>query len=137
MKTDKKIHYNVGQVDVEVNLSHMNKLRVLHMTMINWAKNNGLEQKFVITDSNSDTPTRRMYESDLANVEELVAEGREILTKEEMLDMNVLFKTYGGIRKSPITPDELSEDGSKSLFKFEESLWDNVTFVTPDNSCKV
>ena len=28
-------------------------------------------------------------------------EGREILTKEEMLDMNVLFKTYGGKRKNP------------------------------------
>jgi len=135
LKTDKKIHYTVGQVDVEVNLSHMNKLRVLHMTMSNWGKKNGFELESEWT--SLDAPTRRMYESDLMDVEELVAEGREILTKEEMLDMNVLFKTYGGIRKSPITPDELSEDGSKSLFKFEESLWDNVTFVTPDNSCKV
>jgi hypothetical protein len=25
--------------------------------------------------------------------------GREILTKDEMLDLNVLFKTYGGKRK--------------------------------------
>jgi hypothetical protein len=25
-------------------------------------------------------------------------EGREILTKEEMIDMNILFKTYGGKR---------------------------------------
>jgi|LWDU01.1.fsa_nt_gi hypothetical protein len=132
MKTDKKIHYNVGQVDVEVNLSHMNKLRVLHMTMSNWGKNNGFELESKWT--SLDAPTRRMYESDLMDVEELVAEGREILTKEEMLDMNVLFKTYGGIRKSPITSDELSEDGRNSQFKFEESLWDNVTFVTPDNS---
>ena len=135
MKTDKKIHYNVGQVDVQVNQSHMNRLRILHMTMSNWGKNSGHELESEWT--SLDAPTRRMYESDLMDVEELVAEGREILTKEEMLDMNVLFKTYGGIRKSPITPDELSEDGSKSLFKFEESLWDNVTFVTPDNSCKV
>jgi hypothetical protein len=27
-------------------------------------------------------------------------EGREILTKEEMIDMNILFKTYGGERKT-------------------------------------
>jgi len=89
-KTTKGIHYDVGQVDVEVNHSHMNKLRVLHMTMNNWEKNNGQLPM--------DSRMGRMYEDDLHKVEELVEEGREILTKEEMLDMNVLFKTYGGKR---------------------------------------
>ena len=41
MKIDKKIHYDVGQVDVEVDHSHMNKLRILHMTMHLWKRNNG------------------------------------------------------------------------------------------------
>ena len=91
-KTAKKIHYDVGQVDVEVDHSHMNKLRILHMTMHNWEKNNGQLPM--------DSRMGRMYEADLHKVEELVEEGREILTKEEMLDMNVLFKTYGGTRKT-------------------------------------
>jgi predicted DNA-binding WGR domain protein len=89
-KTTKKIHYNVGQVDVEVDQSHMNRLRILKMTMNNWEKNNGQLPM--------DSRMGRMYEDDLHKVEELVEEGREILTKEEMLDMNVLFKTYGGKR---------------------------------------
>ena len=92
-KTTKGIHYDVGQVDVEVNQSHMNKLRVLHMTMNNWEKNNGQVPM--------DSRMGRMFEADLHKVEELVEEGREILTKEEMLDMNVLFKAYGGKRKNP------------------------------------
>ena len=90
---DGSVHYDVGQVDVKVNKSHMNKLRVLHMTMNNWEKNNGKVPM--------DSRMGRMYEADLHKVEELVEEGREILTKEEMLDMNVLFKTYGGKRKNP------------------------------------
>ena len=75
---------------VKVNHSHMNKLRILHMTMNNWEKNNG--------ELPMDSRMGRMYEVDLHKVEELVEEGREILTKEEMLDMNILFKTYGGKR---------------------------------------
>ena len=89
-KTTKGIHYDVGQVDVEVNHSHMNKLRILHMTMNNWEKNNGQLPM--------DSQRGRLYEADLHKVEELVDEGREILTKEEMIDMNILFKTYGGKR---------------------------------------
>ena len=89
-KTTKKIHYDVGQVDVEVDHSHMNKLRILHMTMHLWERNNGQVPM--------DSRMGRMYEADLHKVEELVEEGREILTKEEMLDMNILFKTYGGKR---------------------------------------
>ena len=89
-KEIEKIHYDVGQVDVEVDHSHMNKLRILHMTMHLWEKNNGRIPM--------DSQQGRLYEADLHKVEELVDEGREILTKEEMLDMNVLFKTYGGKR---------------------------------------
>ena len=88
-----KIHYDVGQVDVEVNHSHMNKLRILKMTLENWAYDNG--KNFAL-----DSKQGRMYEADLYKVDDLMEEGREILTKEEMLDMNVLFKTYGGKRKT-------------------------------------
>ncbi len=103
-KADKKIHYDVGQVDVEVNHSHQNKLRILKMTMENWAHDDGKNYAL-------DSRQGRLYEADLHKVNDLMEEGREILTKEEMLNMNVLFKIYGGIRKSPITSDELHEDG--------------------------
>ena len=89
----KKIHYDVGQVDVEVNHSHQNKLRILHMTLENWAHDDGKNYAL-------DSKQGRMYEADRYKVNELMDEGREILTKEEMLDMNVLFKTYGGKRKT-------------------------------------
>ena len=90
----KKIRYDVGQVDVEVNHSHQNKLRILKMTMENWAHDDGKNYAL-------DSKQGRMYEADRYKVNELMDEGREILTKEEMLDMNVLFKTYGGKRKNP------------------------------------
>ena len=92
-KTDKKIHYNVGQVDVEVNHSHQNKLRILQMTMENWQYNEGGKLPL-------DSQRGRLFEADLYKVRELMEEDREILTQEEMLDMNVLFKTYGGKRKT-------------------------------------
>ena len=91
-KTSKKIHYDVGQVDVRTDHSHQNKLRILKMTMENWEHNNGRIPM--------DSKQGRMYEADLYKVTDLMEEGREILTKEEMLDMNVLFKTYGGKRKT-------------------------------------
>ena len=123
-----KIHYDVGQVDVEVKGSHMNKLQVLHMTMNNWKKNNGQLPM--------DSQRGRLYDADLHMVEELVDGGnvygeQEFLTKKEMLDMNILFKTYGGICKAP--KDEVQHFNT---FKFEDSLWDNVTFVTPNNTKK-
>jgi len=100
-KTANKIHYDVGQVDVEVNHSHMNKLRILKMTMENWEHNNGRIPM--------DSKQGRMYEADLHKVNELMGYGlskkkemywsdKEFLTKEEMIDMNILFKTYGGER---------------------------------------
>jgi len=98
-KTAKKIHYDVGQVDVEVNHSHQNKLRILQMTMENWAHDDGKNYAL-------DSKQGRMYEADLYKVKELMEKGlskkaergKEFLTQEEMLDMNVLFKTYGGKR---------------------------------------
>ena len=111
-KTAKGIHYDVGNVDVEVagtrggNHSHMNKLRILHMTMNNWAHDDGKSYAL-------DSEQGRLYEADLHKVEELTERGTEtmlesdteflgtseFLTKEEMIDMNILFKTYGGKRK--------------------------------------
>ena len=84
----------------KVNHSHMKKLRILHRTMNDWEKNNGQVP--------IDSRMGRMYEADLHKVEKLVDEGlskkvergKEFLTQEEMLDMNVLFKTYGGKRKT-------------------------------------
>jgi predicted DNA-binding WGR domain protein len=101
-KTTKGIHYDVGQVDVKVNHSHQNKLRILKMTMENWAHDDGKSYAL-------DSQQGRMYEADLHKVEELVERGTftmgnntpsvHFLSQEEMLDMNVLFKTYGGKRK--------------------------------------
>ena len=92
-ETVKKVHYNVGQVDVEVNHSHQNKLRILKMTMENWSHDDGKNYAL-------DSRQGRLYEADLYKVTDLMDEGREILTKEEMIDMNILFKTYGGERKT-------------------------------------
>ena len=103
-KKSKAIKYDVGNVDVTINHSHQNKLRILKMTMENWAHDDGKNYAL-------DSRQGRLYEADLHKVNDLMEEGREILTKEEMLNMNVLFKIYGGIRKSPITSDELHEDG--------------------------
>ena len=100
-KTKKKIHYDVGQVDVEVNHSHKNKLRILKMTMENWAYDNG--KNFAL-----DSKQGRMYEADLHKVNELEKtlshkRKEELLTKQEMVEMNFLFKYYGGIRKQGFT----------------------------------
>ena len=85
------IKYKVGDVDIEINHTHENKLRILKMQMENWAHDDGKSYAL-------DSRQGRMYEADLHKVNELMDEGREILTKEEMLDMNILFKTYGGKR---------------------------------------
>ena len=98
-----KEHYDIGQVDVQINHSHMYKLRILKMQMENWAFDDGKSYAL-------DSAQGRMYEADLYKVEELMEKGTkqilvdkskflgdpDFLTKEEMLDMNVLFKTYGG-----------------------------------------
>ena len=88
-----KIHYDVGQVDVEINHSHMNKLRILKMTMENWVYDNG--KNFAL-----DSKQGRMYEADLHKINELMENDKEnFLTKEEMKKLNYLFKHYGGKRK--------------------------------------
>ncbi len=104
-KTDKKIHYDVGQVDVEVNHSHKNKLLILKMTMENWAHNKG--RKYPL-----DSRRGRLYEADLDRVITLldiftkIDDDEHLLTKEEMYEMNVIFKTYGGTRKTNETVDK-------------------------------
>jgi len=106
-KKSNAIKYDVGNVDVTINHSHLNKLRILHMTMENWAHDDGKNYAL-------DSTQGRMYEADLHKVNELMEKGKptgEFLTKDEMMNLNVLFKTYGGVRKSPITSDELHEDG--------------------------
>ena len=92
-----KIHYDVGQVDVEINHSHMNRLRILKMTMENWAHGNGKSYAL-------DSAQGRMYDGDLDRVNTLldvftkIDDDKHLLTKEEMYEMNVIFKTYGGKR---------------------------------------
>ena len=94
-KTANKIHYDVGNVDVEVNHSHMNKLRILKMTMENWDYNDG--DKYSRGDD-----IMKLYEADLHRVEELMESTlfpkSNFLTKDEMLEMNKLFKRYEGKR---------------------------------------
>ena len=96
-KTAKPLHYDVGNVDVKINHSHLNKLRILQMTMENWAHDDGKNYAL-------DSKQGRMYEADLHKVNELMEKGKptgEFLTKDEMMNLNVLFKTYGGKRKNP------------------------------------
>ncbi len=91
----KNIHYDVGKVDVEINHSHMNKLRILKMTLENWVYDNG--KNFAL-----DSKQGRMYEADLHKVNELMEDSDSIknfLTKDEMKELNFIFKHYGGIRK--------------------------------------
>ena len=89
------IRYDVGKVGVEVNYSHMNRLTVLKMTMENWDYNDG--QKYSRGDD-----IMKLYEADLHRVEELMESTlfpkSNFLTKDEMLEMNKLFKRYDGKR---------------------------------------
>ena len=89
------IKYNVGQVGVEVNHSHMNRLTVLKMTMENWDYNDG--DKYSRGDD-----IMKLYEADLHKVGELMESTlfpeSNFLTKDEMLEMNKLFKRYDGKR---------------------------------------
>ena len=89
------IRYDVGQVGVEVNHSHMNRLTVLKMTMENWDYNDG--DKYSRGDD-----IMKLYEADLHRVGELMESTlfpeSTFLTKDEMLEMNKLFKRYDGKR---------------------------------------
>ena len=75
------------------------KLEVLSRTMNDWEKNNGRIPM--------DSQVGRMFESNLYRVMDLMKDigrwgtkGKDYLTKEEMLEMNILFKTYGGKHKT-------------------------------------
>ena len=89
------IKYNVGQVGVEVNHSHMNRLTILKMTMENWDYNDG--DKYSRGDD-----IMKLYEADLHKDGELMDSKlfpeSNFLTKDEMLEMNKLFKRYDGKR---------------------------------------
>ena len=89
------IKYNVGQVGVEVNHSHMNRLTILKMTMENWDYNDG--QRYSRGDD-----IMKLYKADIYKVEELMESTlfpeSNFLTKDEMLEMNKLFKRYDGKR---------------------------------------
>ena len=89
------IKYNVGQVGVEVNHSHMNRLTILKMTMENWVLTEG--EKYSRGDD-----IMKLYEADLHKVGELMESTlfpeSNFLTKDEMLEMNKLFKRYDGKR---------------------------------------
>ena len=97
------ITYNAGQVGVigikEVDHSHMNRLTILKMTMENWDYNDG--QKYSRGDD-----IMKLYEADLHKVNELMEQGKEMginsenfLLKEDMIEMNFLFKRYDGKRR--------------------------------------
>lgn len=87
--------YKVGEVDLEVNHSHENKLRILKMQMDNWSSSNGRVPL--------DSPIGRQYDADVKRTDHLFGMLKtgvaENLTKDEMREMNNLFKRYGGIRK--------------------------------------
>ena len=85
--------------DVKVDHSQYKKLQVLSRTMNDWEKYNGRVPM--------DSQVGRMFESDLGRVMGLMKDigrwgtkGKDYLTKDEMLEMNILFKTYGGKRKT-------------------------------------
>ena len=75
--------------------SHQDKLKKLREAMEDWAHDSPYGKMFAL-----DSKQGRMYEADLYKVDELLISGRDILTKKEMLEMNAIFKTYGGKRKT-------------------------------------
>ena len=90
-----KIHYNVGDVDVEtIQHSHKNKLIILKMTMENWGhgqrQKHGMDSKIDILIDDWDR---------ICDLLDVCKTKDNSLTKDEMVEMNFLFKKYGGIRK--------------------------------------
>jgi hypothetical protein len=98
-KTSNTIDYDVGNVGVEVNHSHKNKLILMKMTMENWSHNEGKNHSI-------DSQSGRMYEADLHKVNQLLSDAELndglrdcFLTKKDMQYLNVIFKAYGGKRR--------------------------------------
>ena len=89
--------YKVGEVDLEVNHSHENKIRILKMQMDNWSSSSNNSRMPL------DSPIGRQYDADIKRTDHLFGMLKtgtaKNLTKDEMREMNTLFKRYGGIRK--------------------------------------
>ena len=87
--------YKVGEVVIDVNHSHENKIRILKMQMDNWSSSNG--------NVPLDSPIGRQYDTDVKRTDHLFGMlktgAAKNLTRDEMMEMNILFKRYGGIRK--------------------------------------
>ena len=73
--------------------THQYKLKKLREALENFQHGKGKNLPL-------DSMQGRMFEADLYKVDELLIGGKDILTKEEMLEMNTIFKTYGGKRKT-------------------------------------
>ena len=67
--------------------NHQDKLKKLRTTLENFQHGKG--KNFPL-----DSMRGRMFEADLYKVDELLIGGKDILTKEEMLEMNMLFRMY-------------------------------------------
>ena len=93
----KEYKYKVGEVVINTSSKHENKIRVLKMQMDNWAK--GFSPK----DIPNHELLARNYDADVKRTDHLYGMLKtgttKNLTKDEMKEMNVLFKRYGGIRK--------------------------------------
>ena len=77
--------------DVEVYHPHQEKLKTLREIMENFQHGEGRNLPM-------DSARGRLFEADLYKVDELLIEGKETLTRDEMMDMNRIFKFYGGKR---------------------------------------
>ena len=67
--------------------NHQDKLKKLRATLENFQHGKGKSLPL-------DSMQGRMFEADLYKVDELLIDGRDILTKEEMLEMNMLYRMY-------------------------------------------
>ena len=66
---------------------HQDKLKKLRAALENFQHGKGKSLPL-------DSMQGRMFEADLYKVDELLIDGRDILTKEEMLEMNMLYRMY-------------------------------------------
>ena len=102
VRTDTQ-QWRVGDVKLETDTSHENKLRVLKVTMDNhqFQNSRGLMRQELKTLHQA----LHQYNEDnkrvllLMGMLDTCIVGRR-LTKDEMKEMNVLFKRYGGTRKN-------------------------------------
>jgi hypothetical protein len=101
----KEYKYKVGEVVINTSSKHENKIRVLKMQMDNWANGhniccNGLAHCKGIPNHEL---LARNYDADVKRTDHLYGMLKTGTTKnlarDEMIEMNALFKRYGGIRK--------------------------------------